>query len=291
MSPGTLGLAGLFVLVWASAFNAARIVAQEWPPLMALSLRFAIGVPILLAIAWYARARLPARADLPRIAAMGAFGMGGYLGCAWAASALIPSGLVALLSATAPLCVALGERLLFGRHLTVRAWAGLALGWVGVAMLGLPRAAGGLTDAASLGIAVALAGAVFQAGGLLAFAPARGRLDPLTSNLGQTIVAAMVVAPFSLALESVPVAAPGWLGVAALAWSILVVGLGGYALYFTLLRRLPASSAAALQLLAPPVAALIGWALLGETLRLSDVAGGMVTLGGLAMLLRAPRSG
>lgn len=289
MSPGTLGLAGLFVLVWASAFNAARIVAQEWPPLMALSLRFAISVPVMLAIAWYARSRLPARADLPRVAAMGAFGLGGYLGCAWAASALIPSGLVALLSATAPLCVALGERVLFGRHLAVQAWAGLALGWVGVAMLGLPRAAGGLADAALLGIVLALAGAVFQAGGLLAFAPARGRLDPLMSNLGQTIVAAVVVAPFSLALESVPATAPDWVGVAALAWSVLVVGLGGYALYFILLRRLPASSAAALQLLAPPVAALIGWALLGETLRLSDVAGGVVTLGGLAMLLRAPR--
>jgi len=35
-----------------------------------------------------------------------------------------------------------------------------------------------------------------------------------------------------------------------------------------LLRRLPASSAAALHLLAPPAAALIGWALLGEALRL-----------------------
>jgi drug/metabolite transporter (DMT)-like permease len=58
VSAGTLGLAGLFVLVWASAFNAARIVALEWPPLMALSLRFAIGVPLLVAIAW---ARSPSR--------------------------------------------------------------------------------------------------------------------------------------------------------------------------------------------------------------------------------------
>lgn len=288
MSAGTLGLSALFVLIWASAFNAARIVATEWPPLMALSLRFAIGVPILLAVAWLMRARLPARADLPRIGAMGAFGMGGYLGCAWAASALIPSGLVALLSAAAPLFVALGERLLFGRHLAAQAWAGLALGWLGVAMLGLPRAAVGLGDAAAAGIALALVGALFQAGGLLAFAPARGRLDPWMSNFGQTAAAALVVAPFALVLEPMPQAAPDWTGVAALAWSVLVVGLGGYALYFVLLRRLPASSAAALQLLAPPVAALIGWAMLNERLLPSDLAGGAVTLAGLALLLRAP---
>ncbi|MEO3474913.1 EamA family transporter [Roseomonas sp. CAU 1739] len=289
MSAGTLGLAGLFVLMWASAFNAARIVALEWPPLMALSLRFAIGVPLLLAAAWFMRARLPARADLPRIAAMGAFGVGGYLGCAWAASALIPSGLVALLSATAPLCVALGERLLFGRRLAAQAWVGLTLGWVGVAMLGLPRAVPGLDAAAAGGIALALVGALSQAGGLLAFAPARGRLDPWMSNLGQTMVAALAVAPFALVLEPLPRAAPDWFGVAALAWSILVVGLGGYALYFVLLRRLPASTAAALQLLAPPVAALLGWAMLDETLRVTDLAGGAVTLAGLALLLRAPR--
>jgi drug/metabolite transporter (DMT)-like permease len=286
---GTLGLAGLFVVIWASAFNAARVIALEWPPLMALSLRFAIGVPVLAAVAWLMRAPPPARADLSRVAAMGAFGMGGYLGCAWAASALIPSGLVALLSATAPLFVALGETLLFGRRLSARAWTGLGLGWAGVAMLGLPRAAPGLEAAAMGGIVLALLGALSQAGGLLAFAPARARLSPWTSNLGQTMVAALAVAPFAFVLEPLPATLPDWTGAAALAWSILVVGLGGYALYFVLLRRLPASSAAALQLLAPPVAALIGWAMLDERLMPTDLVGGAVTLAGLAMLLRSPR--
>ena len=49
----------------------------------------------------------------------------------------------------------------------------------------------------------------------------------------------------------------------------------------------PSATAAALQLLAPPVAALLGWALLGEVLGWTDVAGGMVTLSGLALLFRA----
>lgn len=288
MSAGTLGLAAAFVLSWASAFTAARIIAMDWPPVTALALRFTLGVPVLLVIALAMRARVPARTDAWRIAAMGAFGVGGYLGCAWAASALIPSGLVALLSATAPLFVALGETL-FGRRLARQAWAGLALGWLGVAVLGLPRAMVGLGDAAASGIALALAGALFQAGGLLAFAPARGRLDPWMSNLGQSIVAALVVAPVALLVEPLPVPPPTPRVMVALAWSVLVAGVAGYALYFVLLRRLPASSAAALQLLALPVAAVLGWAVLGETLRVTDVAGGTITLAGLALLLRAPR--
>ena len=57
-----------------------------------------------------------------------------------------------------------------------------------------------------------------------------------------------------------------------------------------MLRRLPPATAAALQLLAPPLAAILGWALLHERLGWTDLAGGTVTLGGLALLFRTRRS-
>ena len=75
----------------------------------------------------------------------------------------------------------------------------------------------------------------------------------------------------------------------SLLYGVLVVGVGGYALYFVMLERLPPATAAALQLLAPPLAGVFGWALLGERLALTDLAGGAVTLGGLALLFRARR--
>jgi drug/metabolite transporter (DMT)-like permease len=77
--------------------------------------------------------------------------------------------------------------------------------------------------------------------------------------------------------------------VLSLIYGVLVVGVAGYALYFVMLRRLPPATAAALQLLAPPLAAVFGWALLRETLGWTDVAGGAVTLAGLALLFRARR--
>jgi hypothetical protein len=70
---------------------------------------------------------------------------------------------------------------------------------------------------------------------------------------------------------------------------VVVVGIGGYALYFVMLERLPPATAAALQLLAPPLAAVFGWALLGEALGWLDVLGGVVTLAGLLLLFRARR--
>ncbi len=277
----------LFILIWASAFTAAALVLREWPPFWALGLRFAAAAPILLAIVIWRAAPWPAAADWPRVAAMGAFGVAGYLGCSWAAMALVPSGLVALIAAAAPLFVALGERLFRGRRMRPMAWVGLGLGWAGVAVLGGARAADGLAGAEVLGLALALAGAASQAAGILIFAPARGRVDPWSANLVQTLVSAALLLPAALLIEGGPPGLPGAATLAGLAYSVLVVGVAGYALWFLMLRRLPAATAAALQLLAPPLAAVFGWALLGERLGVADLVGGTVTLAGLLLLLRA----
>ena len=282
-------LAVAFVLIWGSAFNAARVVVLEWPPFWALAIRFAITAPLLVALAWATRSRLPARGDLGRVALMGLLGTGGYLAFSWWAMALIPSGLVALVTAATPLVVALGEVLLFRRRPSAMAWVGLALGWGGVALLGGARVAGHLGEnpAEVLGVGLALLGAISQAAGLLAFAPARGRVDLWSATAGQSLVSAVLLLVLALALEGAPPTTAStqvWLG---LLYSVTVVGVGGYALLFLLLRRFPPSTAAALQLLAPPVATLIGWAALGEVLGWADVGGGALTLTGLMLLFRA----
>jgi drug/metabolite transporter (DMT)-like permease len=284
-----LGLGMLFVAIWASAFTAVKGVVPEWPPLWALALRFLLVVPLLAGILWWRGGRWPSRGDAARLTAMGVFGTAGYLAGAWMASATLPSGLVALLSATAPLFVAAGEVVVLRRPLPGLAWLGLGLGWLGVAVLGLGRAADGLTGVAAPGLLLALGGALSQAAGILAFAPARVRLDPWVANAAQSGIAALALLALAAALEP---DLPGWPSATAtfaLTWSVLVVGVGGYALYFVMLRRLPPSTAAGLQLLAPPLAAAFGWALLGERLGWADVAGGVVTLTGLGVLFRARR--
>lgn len=292
MAPPAVGgllLGLLFVVIWASAFNAARLVVLEWPALWALDLRFLAALPLLGLILLWRRPAMPSAGDAGRLALMGLFGTAGYLGCAWIALRGAPAGLVALLSATVPIFVAAGEVLVLRRRLAAQAWAGIALGWAGVALLGATRAWDGIAAAELGSLALALLGAVLQATGILCFAPARERMDPWVANGGQTLVAGSALLPVAMLLESAPAGLPSTGAMLALGWSILVVGLGGYALFFVMLRRLPASTAAALQLLCPPVAALLGWAFMAERLLPSDVAGGLVTLLGLALLLRARR--
>jgi len=279
-------LAGLYVLMWGSAFNAARLVALDWPPLWALTLRFAAIVPLLWLVWRYRRAAFPWGADAWRVGWMGVFGMGGYLACSWVALAHIPAGLVALLAATAPMFVALGEAWR-GRRLAAQGWLGLAVGWVGVAVLGATRGADGMASAEAWGIGLSLFGAMLQAAGLLAYAPARTRVDPWAANLGQTAAGAVVLLVIS-ALVGGPLPTTVTTGVVVgLLYSSLVVGMAGYALFFVVIRRLGASNATALQLLAPPVAAVIGWAAMGEVLYPTDILGGAITLAGLLLLFRA----
>jgi len=284
-------LAIAFVLIWGSAFNAARVVVLEWPPFWALAIRFLLTAPLLLALAVLTRSRIPRREDLGRIALMGLLGTGGYLALSWWAMALIPSGLVALVTAATPLVVALGEAVFLGRRPSAMAWAGLGLGWAGVAVLGGARLAGSIGQAEgvtqAIGVALALLGAVTQAAGLLVFAPARGRVDLWSASAGQSLVSAALLLALALAVEGPPPGTASTPVLLGLAYSVTVVGIGGYALLFTMLRRFPPSTAAALQLLAPPVAAVIGWAALGEILGWADLAGGMLTLGGLLLLFRA----
>mgnify|MGYP001031230991 FL=1 len=294
---GGLALGGLFVLLWASAFTAARVAVAEWPPFWALAIRFLVVLPLLLPVVLLRQRRsgggsrrMPAPGDLARLALMGLFGTAGYLAAAWLASARIHSGLVALLCATTPLFVAAGEALVLSRRLTGVTWIGLGLGWAGVAVLGLGRG-GDFAGAEAWGIVLALAGALSQAIGILAFAPARGRIDPWSANLGQAAVSAVALLLGALALEGAPPTTAGAATAVAMVWSVLGVGVGAYALYFVMLRRLPPSTAAALQLLAPPLAAVLGWALLGEVLGWADLAGGAITLAGLALLLRATAAG
>jgi drug/metabolite transporter (DMT)-like permease len=290
MGPGGLVLGGVFVVIWASAFTVAGVVVREWPPLWSLAIRFGLTAPVLLAICLLMRSRLPSVPDLGRVATLGLFGMGGYLALAWLSMARIPTGLVALICATTPLLVAAGESAILRVPLPRLAWVGLALGWSGVALLGGLRAADGLAAEAS-GFLLAIGAAASQAIGLLAYAPAKGRVDMWAASLGQTAVSALLCLALALLLEGAAPRTASATTLSALLWSMIVVGIGGYGLYFVLLKRVPTSTASALQLLAPPVAAVFGWALLGERLYLSDIAGGVLTLGGLALLVRARARG
>ncbi len=132
-----------------------------------------------------------------------------------------------------------------------------------------------------------MATAFLQAAGVLAYAPARSRMDPWAANLGQTVVASVVLIALA-ALIGGPLpstASPMLIG--GMLYASVVVGVAGYGLFFVVIGRFGAANASALQLMAPPVAALLGWSFMGERLAWGDLLGGAITLAGLLLMFRA----
>jgi len=275
-----------FVLIWSSGFLVGRDVGRHADPFWFLALRFALVALLFAGAAWLARVPWPrgARRISLHLAA-GALMSGLYLGPSWWAMAQgLGAGVMALIGALQPLFTALIAVLVLRQRLPGRAWAGLVLGFGGVALVLWPRlqAQAGL-DALPLPVVLVAIGSILSltVGAMVQKLPlAAGDLRSASclQNLGAVSV---------LALMALAVGTPRWDGSAILwgylAYAVLVLSVGGATLLIWLMRHGEATRTAALLLVVPPLSALQAWALLGETLTLAQLAGFALTIAGVAL--------
>ena len=76
--------------------------------------------------------------------------------------------------------------------------------------------------------------------------------------------------------------------VAAMAWSVGVLTLGGSSLLYLLIQRGEATAVTSLLYLVPPCTALMAWAMFGESLTPLMMVGMALTVVGVALVVRAP---
>jgi drug/metabolite transporter (DMT)-like permease len=108
--------------------------------------------------------------------------------------------------------------------------------------------------------------------------------DVRTANTVQLLAALAVSAPLA-ALESAPVVLhPELLG--AMAWSVLVLTLGGSSLLYLLIQRGAATRVTSLLYLVPPCTAALAWLLFGEPLTPLVLLGFALAAAGVAMVVR-----
>ena len=251
----------IFVAIWSTGFVVARLGMPHAPPITFLSIRF--GLSALCFGAWI----LVSKAAWPRersqwlhLAVLGLTTQAGYLVCGWGAVKQgMGAGTMALIAGLQPLLTALwlhtqGERL---RRLQ---WAGLALGLAGlVLVVGHKLGAGELNRTnMSLGVGALLTisfGALYQKRFVKP-------TDARTAMFIQLLVAALASAPLAM-LETEPVRWVGDLCI-ALAWSVLVLTLGGSSLLYLMLQKGAATRVTSLMYLVPPCAALLARWLFGD---------------------------
>ena len=252
----------------AASFTAIRIVAGA----LALGLILAVrdrGVPA--ARAWPAIRSWPAAAALFAYAAFFSFA---YRSLPAGTGALLLFGAV---QATMILCgVWAGERL------RPRQLLGLAIAVGGLVGLVMPGLAAPPAIESSAMIAAGMAWGVYSLLG-------RGAGDPLAATTANFVRAAPLAIVLGLAFLPLTWRADGAaLDRAGVVYAVLsgaVTSGIGYAIWYTALRGLTATTAATVQLSVPAIAALGGIALLGELLTLRLVLASAAILGGIALVI------
>lgn len=257
----------LFVALWSTGFIGAKLGLPYVEPLTFLALRFAIVIVLMLVVVALVRAPWPpsGKAWL-HIGVSGLLVHGVYLGGVFIAIGHgLPSGVTALVVGLQPLLTALVAGALLGEKVRLAQWAGLALGFAGVALVVAGKVStvpGGALVAMLLPAVVALLG--ITAGTLYQkrFCPA---FDLRTGSVIQYVPCAAAMALLAYATESMDVQ---WSGefLFALGWLVLVLSLGAVSLLNLLIRRGGAVNVASLFYLTPPMTALVAWAVFGETL-------------------------
>jgi len=273
----------IFVLLWSTGFIVAKFAAPHAPPLTFLLWRYAAAVLVLLPLVAISGAPWPRTpAAWLHVATVGILLQATYLGGVWWAIAEgMPAGPSALIVGLQPLLTAFLAGAV-GERATVRQWAGLILGFGGVALV--------LSDRLTLqgvGLAPLLVNVLALAGitaGTLYQKQYCAGIDLRTGSVIQFGASFLVTLPFVLASGRVQVhlTAEFWL---ALAWSVLVLSLVAMALLLTMIRRGRATEVASLMYLTPPATALLAWVLFDEALGAAAWAGVLIAMGGVALVL------
>ena len=292
--PPRLG-ALLAILFWGVSFVATKAVVRQIPPVTLIFTRAGLGTALLVAILLLRRQRaFPPREALLPLAAMGFVGVAFHQLLQAHALTLTSAVNTGWLIGLTPLWSALLSAFVLKERFGAAKIAGLLVGFagaalvvtrgeLGTALLALPATRGDL-----LVLASTVNWALYT---VLGHSTIR-RLGPTRATAGAMLLGWLMLAP--------PFAArAGWSDYARLTpagWlAVLFLGLAcsglGYLFWYGALERVEASRVAALLYLEPLVTLAAAVALLGESVRVTTVVGGLMVAGGVILVQAARPAG
>lgn len=273
--------------VWGTTYLAIRIALETLPPLLLTGSRFVVSGLIMLAIAKYRGDAIPRdRGTLASLALVGFLMVGvGNLAVVWAEQ-WVPSGLAALLVATAPFWMAIIEAFRTGgERVNLRSGIGMLLGFGGVALLVTPGGGG-----ASWSIPFVIAALVVQAGSFcwqLGGAISKYKLHriPIMASAGlQMLFGGIIVTVVGFAIGEAPryVFTPRTF--AALAYLTIFGGVLAYSAYTFANAHMRTTHSSLYAYVNPVVAVFLGWLILSEPLTALSIVAMVVILLGVALV-------
>jgi drug/metabolite transporter (DMT)-like permease len=281
-----LALVTVYV-VWGSTFIALAIVIRDLPPFLAMSARHLVAGSVLLAVALPRADRAGDRIGRRQIGAAFVFGgllfVTGHGLLAWSQQT-VPAGVAALLVGTIPIWMALFDRVAFGKRLTTRAYAGIAIGFVGLAFLFDPFGAGSVDRVGAL--VIVLSAMCWAIGSLYSRGAPLPRRPMVSAGLA-SLCGGILLAAYAIVSGELGEATWTQDAVLGLAYLVVVGSFVGLTAYVWLLRVAPISLVSTYAYVNPIVAVALGWLILGEDITAQMAVAGTTVLVSVAVILRS----
>jgi drug/metabolite transporter (DMT)-like permease len=273
-------------IVWGTTYLAIRVAVRSIPPFLLTAMRFVFAGSVLFAIARFRGEAIPrGKRVIGEMIFVALLMIGiGNLSVVWAEQ-WVPSGIAALLVATAPFWAALMERFRHnGEHIGVRRGLGMLIGFVGVALLVTPGATGAFDMHFVLGaLAIQIGSLAWQYGTM------RGKFNladvsPLMSSAVQMIVGGLAVGIVGLSIGEAHRLTWTREGIIGLAYLTTFGSLVAFTAYVYALKKLPMTNMSMYAYINPLVAVLLGWLILKEQLTWVSIVAMCIILGGVALV-------
>ena len=271
-------------IVWGVTYAVNRIMALALPPLLAAGVRFLLAAGLLMAFARWRGLALPQRRrDWLFLLAAALLGVVLSNGLNVLSLRHIPSNQAALISSSSAFWIAwLGMYGTRATAVTVRTWAGLLLGFIGVAVL---LSAHGLGEHSSLGWQLAvLASALCWALASMVIRESHSACDPLAFTACYLLLGGAIMT--AVALLHGDAAAWTWSasGVGALVFLAIFSSTFGFVSYTYLLRHETPSRVGTFAYVNPVIAMVAGWLLLQEHLDARQLLGAAIVFAGVVLV-------
>jgi drug/metabolite transporter (DMT)-like permease len=280
-------------LFWGGTFIAGRIVSTEIPHMIAAAGRFLVACVFLLLLAWRVEGGLPklSRQQKHATFGLGATGIFLYNICFLAALERMPAGRSALFVSLSPIVTALAMAILFRERLGFTKWLGIAIAFVGAAVVitrgDLMSVAHDISHSMGSGELFMLAAVGSWTAYTILGKHALKGLSPIAATTYASLWGLLLLSMG--AVNQLPM-----LDTTKLTWQVLsaIVFLGifgtviGFVWYYEGVKTIGPARTAVFNNLVPVFGVSLSALLLNESILISMIVGGVLTIAGVSLTNR-----
>ncbi|HWR12781.1 MAG TPA: DMT family transporter [Rectinemataceae bacterium] len=272
-------LAGVAVaIIWGLTFLSTKVIVDELRPMTLALMRFVVATLLLPPIAWMTKTTLSIGwKDAPLIAASGFVGVSLYFFFENNGIMRLSASESSIIVGTIPILTLLIDMLFFRRKISFMVAAGIALSFVGVALIVIRSEAAKSSPA----------GYLFMVGAAISWVaytfitkPIAGKYSLLTITFWQIFFGMIGCIPFALAEGQNDIRFSFPLVMNVLFLGVLASAVG-YWLYVIVLDELGTSRSSVFINLVPVVSVVASFFILGERLAPLQLAGGLAAIAGV----------